>query len=183
VEKFPSIMVLSDPDGYKGAVYDGPLNRDKLEKWLNQYAYQTIKVEKTASVRELSSDVYIKQKICNESDNKNICVIYMTKNDILNGDENQMLEDLAKKYVNDPIKVFYLNPGKYKYFWVSFDNEDSDSNFIILRGKRKRYCPIKKNTLADVSTTIDNILSGGGSFKKLIKKLNVNIIADNKEEL
>lgn len=183
VDKFPTLVVISEPENYKGIKYDGPLNRDNLEKFLNQYAYSARKVEKDMSVKELTNDIYNKQKICNESDGKNICVIYLTKEDTLTGSENAMLEDITKRYSNDPIKVFYLNPIKYKYFWVSFEEIAKDAKFLIIKGKRKMYLSIKSSELPEVTNSIDNVLSGSGGFKKLIKKMNLNLKANTKDDL
>lgn len=185
VKKFPTVMVLSEPESYKGISYDGALNRDNLEKFLNQFAYQSIKVEKTASVSEFNNDKYNKQKICNDSDGKNICVLYLYYGDHLSAEENILLENLAKQYVNDPIKVFYINPNAYNHFWVSFQKEDENSRIIILRGKRKRYAALCKEKVdpQEIYNAIDNIISGGGLFKKLIKKLNLISLAQNKEDL
>ena len=137
VNKFPTVVVVSDPENYKGVAYDGTLNRDSLEKFLNQYAYQTKKIEKEATIKELTNDIYNKQKICNESDGKNICLIYTINSDSPNGKENELLDNIAKKYINDPIKVFWINPSKYNHFWSSFNNEDNDNKVFVMKGKRK----------------------------------------------
>lgn len=186
IVKFPTIFVITDIENHKGVAYDGPLSRDSLQKFLNQYAYSTKKVEKKPEVKELTYDVYNKARTCNDTDGKNICVIYITHNDTLKGEENQLLEDLATKYLNDPLKFFYINPDKYKFFWVSLDKEDNDSKFIIVKGKRKKYSPIKGEDLSftDVSNLVDNIVSGGGTFKNLIKKFNLSTVnKEDKEEL
>ena len=185
VKNFPTVMVLSEPENYKGITYEGPLTRDSLEKFLNQFAYQAIKVEKAVSVTEFTSDLYNKQKLCNENDGKNICVIYLNHGDHLTAEENILLENLAKKYMNDPIRVLFLNPSKYTHFWVSFEKEDQNSNVIILRGKRKKYSAVCKDKVdsKEIYDAIDNIISGGGSFKKLIKKVNLTSVASNKDDL
>lgn len=171
VVNYPTVLVISDGENYKGVKYDGPLTRDSLEKFLNQYAYSNKKKEEVASVKELNNDNYNKYKNCNENDKKNICIIYYTESDSLSGDENLMLETLAKKYLKDPIKVYYLKLAKYKNVYTSFDKEDEGSKFVILRGHRKRYAAIKEKDVSVLENKIDNILSGSGSFKKLLKKL------------
>jgi curved DNA-binding protein CbpA len=185
VKNFPTVMVLSEPEAYKGITYDGPLNRDSLEKFLNQFAYQAIKVEKTASVTEFTNDVYNKQKLCNENDGKNICILYIYYGDHLSAEENILLENLAKKYVNDPIKVFYINPSIYNHFWVSFDKDDTNARVIALRGKRKRYSILCRDKVdpQELNNGVENIVSGGGSFKKLVKKLNVVNLVQQKDDL
>jgi DnaJ family protein C protein 16 len=186
ITKFPTLIVISDSENYKGIHYDGALSRDNMEKFLNQYAYSAIKIEKDFSIKPLTGDLYNRQKICNDSD-KNICVIYTTPRDTLTGKENEALETLLKKYSNDPIKVYFINVKEYKYFWVSFSEKEDEVQFIILRGNRKKYMPVYKKTeeisLTEVTNTIDNILSGSGNFKKLVKKLNLNTKAEGKEDL
>ncbi len=181
ITKFPTVFVISEADTYKGVAYDGALSRDSLEKFFNQYAYSTKKVEKTLNVSELTSEVYNKQKVCNDSD-KNICVVYLNKGDTLTGEENVLLESIAKKYANDPVKVLFVNPEKYKHFWVSFDLEDKNCNFVLIRGNRKKYFAIKENRLDKVTAALDNVLSGSATFKKLVKKLNLNTV-DTREDL
>jgi curved DNA-binding protein CbpA len=178
VNTFPTVLVISDGENYKGVKYDGALNRDTLEKFLNQYAYSNKKKEDVASIKELNNDNYNKYKHCNEQDNKNICVIYYTENDTLNGEENLMLDTLAKKYIKDPVKVYYLNLNKYKNVYTSFDKEDENSKFVVLRGHRKRYIAIKELAVDVLENVIDNILSGSGSFKKLLKKLSFLAVKD-----
>jgi hypothetical protein len=78
----------------------------------------------------------ISTKICSYSDNENIFVIYIADTKLLGGEENSLLDDVANKFKNESIKVFYINPNQYKYLWVSFDREDNGSKFIILKGKR-----------------------------------------------
>jgi curved DNA-binding protein CbpA len=183
IKNFPTIMVVTDLDIFKGITYEGPLNRDGLEKFLNQYAYSTKKAEKDISIKELTHNLYSGQKLCNDSDNKNICVLYITNNDTLNGSENSLLDEIANKYKNDPIKIFFINESNLKYFWVSFDSEDRGSKFIVLRGKRKKYIPIAESKFETVANIIDNVLSGGGDFKKLIKHLNLNNTVQHKDDL
>lgn len=171
ITAFPSVLVISDGENYKGVRYEGALTRDALEKFLNQYAYSPKKKEDTVAVKELTSDLYHKHKQCNENDSKNICVIYYSDNENLSGEENLMLENIAKKYIKDPVKVFFIKAKKFKNLYVSFDKEDEDSKFIVLRGHRKKYTPVKDLDLQELENKIDNILSGSGNMKKLIKKL------------
>lgn len=171
VTNYPTVLVISDGENYKGVIYDGALNRDPLEKFLNQYAYSSKKKEDVASIKELNNDNYNKYKHCNENDKKNICIVYYTESDSLTGEENLMLENLAKKYLKDPIKIYYLKLNKYKNVYTSFDKEDENSKFIIIRGHRKRYIAVKDLNIEILENKIDNILSGSGTFKKILKKL------------
>jgi curved DNA-binding protein CbpA/thioredoxin-related protein len=181
IKNFPTLFIITDHEKHQGVAYDGPLTRDSMEKFLSQYAYSVKKIEKEISVKELTNDVYNKQKICNDSDGKNICVIYMANTELLSGEENQQLDEIANKYKNDPIKVFYINQNALKFLWVSFATEDEGSKFIILRGKRGRYLPVKE--ASEINDALDNVLSGGGNFKKLVKKLNLVTKVTDRDEL
>lgn len=177
VKAFPSVMVISDAENYKGVRYEGALTRDALEKFLNQYAYSAKKKDDVVAVKELTHDNYAKYKQCSEADSKNICVVYYTWNESLTGDENSMLENIATKYAKDPVKVYYIKAHKYKNIYVSFDKEDEGSKFVILRGHRKRYSAVQDLSVQELENKVDNILSGSGNMKKLVKKLmflNVN---------
>jgi hypothetical protein len=104
IEKFPTVFVITDHENFQGVANDDPLTWDNLEKFLNQYAYSQKKVEKEVSVKHLTNDIYNKQKVCNDSDSKNICVIYMADTELR--EEYSLLDDVANKFKNDPIKVF-----------------------------------------------------------------------------
>lgn len=51
VTKFPLLLVISDGENHQGVAYDGAMSRDVIEKFLNKYAYDTIKVEKKEKQR------------------------------------------------------------------------------------------------------------------------------------
>jgi curved DNA-binding protein CbpA len=171
IQQFPSVFVLTEPENYRGVLYEGPLKRDNLDKFLSQYAYAQTKKTPTGTVREMNNDVYTKLKFCNDNDS-NICVIFIEHNNLfLSENDNLNLTSLAQKYVNDPIKIFYVITNKFKNFWVSFDEETRSSNFIIIKGKRRRYYGVNGNS-ESLEKAIDNILGGGGDFKPLKVKLN-----------
>ena len=94
ITAFPSVVVISDGENFKGTNYEGNLTRDSLDKFLNQYAYSQKKIEEVLTFKEMTHDVYTKQKTCSESDNKNICVLYFFDNNILSSKENNLLEKL-----------------------------------------------------------------------------------------
>ena len=167
----PTVLAISDGENYKGVKHDGPLSRDALEKFLNKFAYSDKKKEEKASIKELNSDNYNKYKHCSEADKKNICIIYYTNNDSLSGDENFILDHLANKYIKDPIKIYYLKLSKYKNVYTSFAKEDEGSKFVILRGARKKYVAVREFDVEILQNKIENILSGSGSFNKVLKKL------------
>jgi len=178
--KFPSLMVLSDPENYRGVFYEGVFKRDDLNRFLREYAYQPMqKKEKVAEIIELNFETYHKRKDCSDSDNKNICVIRVSKlPDGMHQHDKLVFESLAQNYIKDAFKFFYINPAKYPHFWVAFKDEDHEADLIIIKGKRRRYSTINSSDSNDIKQTIkdslDNIISGGGSFKNLVKNLNLH---------
>jgi len=43
ITKFPTILALTDPEGYSGDVFEGELKVDQLAKFISTYAYSTPK--------------------------------------------------------------------------------------------------------------------------------------------
>jgi len=89
----------------------------------------------------------------------------------LSENDNLTLNDFAQKYINDPFKFLFVITNKYKNFWIPFDQADTDSKFIIIKGKRRRYFAFK-GTKEDLHEVLDNIVGGGGDFKPMKVKLN-----------
>jgi thioredoxin-like negative regulator of GroEL len=179
VTKFPTLLVISDPETYEAAFYEGSMGRDNIEKFLNKFAYEIKKVEKKAvSAKELTERVY-NMGNCNNNDNKNICFIYIVKepkNDI-DSQDMQILNSLTDRYVNDPFKFYYVLESNYGHLWSSFELKDKGANLLVIKGKRKRYLPLfVENEDGEwtglAHNTIDRILSGSGQFKNMIKKIN-----------
>jgi len=181
VTKFPTLLVISDPETYEAAFYDGAMNRDNIEKFLNKFAYEIKKVEKKAdSARELTERVY-NMGNCNNNDNKNICFIFVVKEPKIDIDSQdmQILNSLTERYINDPFKFYYVLESNYGHLWSSFESKDKEANLLVIKGKRKRYLPLfvenenKNEDWTDLANnTIDKILSGSGQFKNMIKKIN-----------
>lgn len=186
VVKFPTLLVISDPENHKGVHYDGAMNRDSIDKFLGQYAYKTIKTESKGEVRELDEKVYNTHKTCGDSDGKNICVIVAIKEGKEpSSDYTRQMNALAEKYKNDPIKILYVITGKHNHFAYSFNEEDRGADVYIVKGKRRRYSAIEflgGEWLEQMYSQIDTVLSGSLSFKKMVKKLNL-VQSAEKEDL
>lgn len=175
VSKFPTLLVVADGETHAGVVYEGPMNRDSIEKFLNKYAYETKKQEvKSSGVKEMNDKIYKYE--CNPNDNKNICVLYFVHSDSdISSEDTIRLNLLAESYKNDPFSFYYVIVQKYGHIWSAFDNDDKSSDIFIIKGKRKRYASLKVdhsvNWSNQVSSYLDEVISGGGSFKNLHKKL------------
>lgn len=181
VSNLPTLLVISDPSNYESVKYDGPMSRDSIEKFLNKYAYEPIKVEKKIeNASELTEKKY-NSGLCNNNDGKNICFIFVvkSKNEIESKDMIA-LNQLATKYINDPFKFLYIIENNYGHLWSSFHPDDKMSDFIVIKGKRKKYIAEKHDTSNEWSlkaeVLIDKILSGSGDYKNLNKKLSFNTL-------
>lgn len=174
VKKFPTIMVISEPEDYKGVEYDGSMSRDNIEKFLNKFAYETKKTEvKSSGISELSASTY--KKNCSPEEGKNICVVLVVHSSYdINPDDSFKLNQLAEKYKNDPLNFYYILEQKYGHIWSAFNPEDKGSDLVLIKGKRKRYISFKFSSadwFDEISSGIDNILSGVGQFKPIHKKI------------
>lgn len=55
IQKTPTLLALTEPQNYVGEVYDTTeMKIDQLKKWLSNYAYQTVKVEKKVELHKLT---------------------------------------------------------------------------------------------------------------------------------
>lgn len=175
VVKFPTLLVVADGETHSGVVYEGAMSRDAIEKFLNKFAYETKKQEiKSAGVKEMNDKVYKNE--CNPNDSKNICVLYFVHSESeISSDDTIRINLLAESYKNDPFSFYYVIVNKYGHIWSAFDSDDTDKDVFIIKGKRKRYTTMKLDKSSDWSTNIssylDEIISGGGQFKNLHKKL------------
>jgi DnaJ family protein C protein 16 len=189
VNQFPTLMVITNEESNEVDIFKDELKYDTIKKFLNKFAYKKKQENKNIKVRELNTNTYQRLGMCSTNDNKNICLIFFVNKDKLDPEEYKTLEAIGDKYIDDHVKVFYLNINKYKAIFKSFNEEDinfENINAAIVKGKRKKYILISKdsyNNKADFHNIMDNVLSGGGNFKQLKKGLNLNEVNDNKSDL
>ena len=189
VKKFPTLMVLIEPETNEVDIYQDDLKYDTIKKFLNKYAYKKRQENKNIKVRELNSNTYDRLGMCSSNDNKNICLIFFTNADKLDNNEYKNLENIGDKFIDDHVKVFYLNVNKYKGIFKSFGDDNinfENTSAVIVKGKRKKYIAISKdnfNNIKDFYNIMDLVLSGGGSFKQLKKGLILEENSDNKSDL
>ena len=167
-DRFPSILVLTDNENLRGVFYDGPLKRTELDAFLKEYAYPINRPPKKGDVKELDKLLFTSSQMCNEKDSMVCFISLVNKKPNLN-----LLTEIAQEFRKDPINFYYVVLEKYKNFYSSFEQEDHGAEFILLKGKRKKYIAIKKlNNKQDLYKLIENVINGGGNFKKLRKGLN-----------
>ena len=185
VDKFPTLMVLTNYETNEVDVFKEDMKYDTIKKFLNKYGYKKMPENKEIKVRELNKNTYEKLGMCSSNDNKNICLIFFINKEKPENDELKNLENFATKFKDDHIKVFYLNVDKYKSIFKSFDNDEiniENTSAVIVKGKRKKYIAVSKETyqnIKDFYNIMDNVISGGGSFKQLKKGL---ILENNTEK-
>ena len=185
VDKFPTLMILTNYETNEVDVFKEDMKYDTIKKFLNKYGYKKMPENKEIKVRELNKNTYEKLGMCSSNDNKNICLIFFINKEKPENDELKNLENFATKFKDDHIKVFYLNADKYKSIFKSFDNDEinfENTSAVIVKGKRKKYIAVSKETyqnIKDFYNIMDNVISGGGSFKQLKKGL---ILENNTEK-
>ena len=152
IKEFPTLMVMLDEEKNKYEIYKRKLDYESLKSYLNTLG------------------------TCSDSDGKNICLIYLTKVNKPIRKDMQMLEAIHDKYEKDHIKVFYLNYKKNKNVFNSFEDiNEENAKAVIIKGKRKKYMNIDKDEFENnIYNAIDNVISGGGNFKKMKSNLSLN---------
>ena len=184
VDKFPTLMVVTNQENYEADVFKDEMKYDTMKKFLNKYAYKKVPENKDFKVRELNINTYERLGMCSNNDNKNICLIFFINKEKNENEELKNLETIGNKYKDDHVKVFYLNIDKYKSIFKSFDNDEinvENTSAVIVKGKRKKYIAISKEiygNIKDFHNIMDNVLSGGGNFRQLKKGL----ILENKND-
>ena len=189
INSFPTLIIITEPEINEVDTFKEDLKYDNIKKFLNKYAYKKRQENKNIKVRELNSNTYERLGMCSINDGKNICLIFFVNKDKLDSNEYKNLENIGNKFIDDHVKVFYLNVGKYKRIFNSFN--DNNINFentsaVIVKGKRKKYIGISKenySNIKDFYNIMDNVLSGGGSFKILKNGLILNENNDYKDDL
>ena len=189
VDKFPTLMVLTNYETNEVDVFKEDMKYDTIKKFLNKYGYKKMPENKEIKVRELNKNTYEKLGMCSSNDNKNICLIFFINKEKPENDELKNLENFATKFKDDHIKVFYLNVDKYKSIFKSFDNDEinfENTSGVIVKGKRKKYIAVSKESyqnIKDFYNIMDNVISGGGSFKQLKKGLILENNTDKTNDL
>ena len=175
IKEFPTLMVMLDEEKNKYEIYKNKMNYESIKSYLNKYVTKK-KVVNDNKVKEMNYNIYNTLSTCSSSDGKNICLIYLTKDNKPNSKDKKILESIADKYENDHIKVFYINYKKNKNIFNSFEDvNENNAKAVIIKGKRKKYMNIDKDEFeSNIYNAVENVISGGGNFKKMKEDLNLN---------
>ena len=175
IKEFPTLMVILDEEKNKYEIYKRKLDYESLKSYLGKFADKQKSIN-VAKVKEINYNIYNTLGTCSDSDGKNICLIYLTNIYKPIKKDMQLLEAIHDKYEKDHIKVFYLNYKKNKNIFKSFEDiNESNAKAVIIKGKRKKYMNIDKDEFENnIYNAIDNVISGGGNFKKMKSNLSLN---------
>ena len=175
IRDFPTLMVMIDEEKNKYEIYKKKMDYENIKSYLNKYATKQ-KSYTLIKVKEMNYNIYNTLGTCSNSDGKNICLIYLSKEYKPNRKDMQILENIHDKYEKDHIKVFYLNYKKHRNIFKSFDDlNESNSKAVIIKEKRKKYMNLDMDEFDNnIYNAIENIISGGGNFKKMKEDLNLN---------
>jgi hypothetical protein len=182
IKEFPTLMVMLDEEKNKYEIYKKKLNYESLKSYLNKFAVKT-KTAVVTKVKEMNYNIYNTLGTCSNSDGKNICLLYLIKENKPNRKDMQILESIHDKYEKDHIKVYYLNYKKNKNVFNSFEDlNENNAKIVIIKGKRKKYMSVDKDEFdKNIYNVIENVISGGGNFKKMKDDLKLNNFNHNSD--
>ena len=175
IREFPTLMVMIDEEKNKYEIYKNKMNYESIKSYLNKFVNKK-KTVNTNKIKEINYNIYNTLGTCSNSDGKNICLLFLTKENKPNKKDMEILENIHDKYENDHIKVFYLNYKKNKNIFKSFEGiNENNAKAVIIKGKRKKYMNLDKVEFENnIYNAIENIISGGGNFKRMKEDLNLN---------
>ena len=182
IKEFPTLMVMLDEEKNKYEIYKKKLNYESLKSYLNKFAVKT-KTAVVTKVKEMNYNIYNTLGTCSNSDGKNVCLLYLIKENKPNRKDMQILESIHDKYEKDHIKVYYLNYKKNKNVFNSFEDlNENNAKIVIIKGKRKKYMSVDKDEFdKNIYNVIENVISGGGNFKKMKDDLKLNNFNHNSD--
>ena len=175
IREFPTLMVMLDEEKNKYEIYKNKMNYESIKSYLNKFVNKKKKVN-TDKIKEINYNIYNTLGTCSNSDGKNICLLFLTKENKPNKKDMKILENIHDKYEKDHIKVFYLNYKKNRNIFKSFEEiNENNAKAVIIKGKRRKYMNIDKDEFENnIYNAIENVISGGGNFKKMKVDLNLN---------
>ena len=180
IKEFPTLMVMLDEEKNKYEIYKNKMNYESIKSYLNKFITKK-KVVNDNKVKELNYNIYNTLGTCSNTDGKNLCLIYLTKDNRPNSKDRKILENIADKYEKDHIKVFYLSYKKNKNIFNSFEEiNENNAKAVIIKGKRKKYMNLDNDEFENnIYNAVENVISGGGSFKKMKEDLNLNNVVNS----
>ena len=86
-------------------------------------------------------------------------------------------------FFGNNIKSCYRNSSNNSNIFDSFEGlNESNCQAIIVKGKRKKYLGLNKDEFNEkINDIFENVISGGGDFKKMKKELTFESGKDNSD--
>jgi hypothetical protein len=180
IEERPKILLIKkkkeDTNIFdRKIVYNGPLSKADLQKFLNQ---NVEKVEKTPIKQENKVEEKVIEKV-DELNQKNfdkfcdrLCLIGCVRN---KDDENLLNSLNLKYYKDDKIKFTYVDINKDSDFCSNFIQEKSLTfNLIMLRKSKLKYSTLIDGNEERIEKLIENTLYGLQKFQFIDSIPNLN---------
>ena len=120
VTQFPTLLVITDPQGYEGERYTGDLKIDRLNKFLNTYSYKTFVFEKKIDFLQLTDQKYRTEGICGKR-SSNLCFIFFTTANTVELLRDQ-IKPLLELYKNDPVSIVWVDKYEEQPLHQQFNN-------------------------------------------------------------
>lgn len=179
IQKTPTLMALTEPTTYVGEVYDtAEMKIDQLKKWLSNYAYQTVKVEKKLEMHKLTekkTKTGVSMGVCHHK-SSNLCLILF-----LNGKGDALLDmykPLLEKFKNDPLSLTYVQTSEETSLAQQFNIDKSYGvGAVIYKPKKGKFVQLSKELIQEndggnppivaaglVQSFIENTLGGSGKW-------------------
>jgi hypothetical protein len=173
VEKYPTLMVVTDPTNHIGISYEGVFKKDQITKFMREYAYakpQRRVAGKESAAVQLTIE-RLRDKSCNGKDSF-LCVLYIAHPDDNLKEVEEKMNGFTSHYTDDPVNFYYTPASDVNYNEV-FDEIYGLPVIVIVKGKRKSYTRFDGDLNAGEKLTsfIDQTISGSTTFRKMKKEL------------
>eukprot|EP00347_Sterkiella_histriomuscorum_P010918 403374430 len=173
VTEFPKLLVITNPYTFENEKYQGEIKIDRITKFLNNYSYKTMTVQKSLEIVELTEQKF-KQGLCKRS-SSNVCILLFSD---ASKKLNEAVLPLLERYQNDKISFAYIDKTKEPEIYDLFSG--SQYQMVAYKPKRSKFIGYSNpdyNT-DSIKDFIDNIIGGGGG-DALRAELNESFFASN----
>ena len=167
MDKFPTIMALTDPENYIGEKYEGEMNIDQLTKFMGNYAYSTPKKPEVTDFVELTEKRVNKggaNSLCGPK-SSNICVIIFTEGNDEAANRSQLdeLKPIIEDFQQDPVSFAYIRTDSEPYI---HQEVFASSRAVLYKPKRNKFMSLPVTSAESLKSAISDALGGGGSWNK-----------------
>ena len=94
--KIRTLMVMLDEEKNKYEIYKNKMNYESIKSYLNKFVNKKKNVNNN-KIKEMNYNIYNTLGTCSNSDGKNICLLFLTKENKPNRKDMQILENIHDK--------------------------------------------------------------------------------------